>query len=61
MTGRASKGVTSLLRTHGFDIVAGPESFLVTKQDRLQPGEITRPHEWGSTLAVSIAPSQARR
>jgi Flavodoxin domain len=60
MTGRASKGVTRLLRRHGFDVVAEPESFLVTKQDRLRPEETTRARGWGSTLAASIAPSQAR-
>jgi hypothetical protein len=61
MTGRASRGVTRLLRAHGFDVVAEPESFLVTKQDRLQPEETTRACEWGTRLAARIAPSQARR
>ena len=61
MTGRASKGVTRLLRAHGFDVVAEPQSFLVTKQDQLQPEETTRAREWGARLAASIAPSHARR
>jgi flavodoxin len=60
LTGRASKGVIRLLRTHGFGIVAKPESFLVTKQDRLQQEETTRAREWGIRLAASIAPSHAR-
>jgi len=60
MTGRASKAVTRLLRAHGFDVAAQPGSFLVTKQDRLQPEETTRAREWGTRLAASIAPSQAR-
>jgi len=30
LTGRASKGVARLLRAHGFDVVAQPESFVVT-------------------------------
>jgi hypothetical protein len=59
LTGRASKGVFRLLRAHGFDLVAQPESFLVTKQDRLEPDEITRAHGWGAKLAASIAPSAA--
>lgn len=59
MTGRASKAVARLLRAHGFDVVARPESFLVTKQDRLQPEETTRAREWGARLAASVAPSQA--
>jgi hypothetical protein len=56
LTGRASKGVARLLREHGFDVVAGPESFLVTKQDRLQPHETDRAREWGGKLAADITP-----
>jgi hypothetical protein len=54
LTGRASKGVTRLLREHGFDVVAEPESFLVTKQDRLEPDEQDRARAWGSELAGGI-------
>jgi hypothetical protein len=57
LTGRASKGVTRLLRAHGFDVIAEPESFLVTKQDRLEPQETTRARDWGTKLAATIAPS----
>ena len=46
-----------LLRAHGFELVAEPESFLVTKQDRLEPHETTRAREWGVKLAASVAPS----
>jgi hypothetical protein len=53
LTGRASKGVVRLLRAHGFDVVAGPESFLVTKQDRLEPQESIRAREWGAGLAAT--------
>jgi hypothetical protein len=60
LTGRASKGVARLLRAHGFEVIADPESFLVTKQDRLEPGEATRAREWGTELAASIAPSPAK-
>ena len=59
LTGRASKGVARLLRAHGFEVIAEPESFLVTKQDRLEPHETTRAREWGTKLAASIAPSPA--
>jgi len=57
LTGRASKGVARSLRAHGFDVVAEPESFLVTKQDRLDPHETTRARDWGTKLAAAIAPS----
>jgi Flavodoxin len=56
LTGRASKGVARLLRAHGFDLVAEPESFLVTKQDRLEPQETVRAREWAAKLAAGIAP-----
>jgi hypothetical protein len=46
-----------LLRTHGFDVVAEPESFLVTKQDRLEPQETARARDWGIKLAAGIVPS----
>ena len=55
LTGRAAKGVSRLLRQHGFDVVAQPESFLVTKQDRLEPQEQDRARGWGARLAASIA------
>jgi hypothetical protein len=60
LTGRASKGLTRLLRAHGFDVVAEPASFLVTKQDRLDPHETTRAREWGTKLTASSAPSRAQ-
>lgn len=56
LTGRASKGVARLLRAHGFEMVADPESFLVTKQDHLQPEETTRAREWGTRLIASSTP-----
>ena len=59
LTGRASRRVARLLREHGFDVVAEPESFLVTRQDRLEPQETTRAREWGAKLAASLTPSQA--
>jgi hypothetical protein len=59
LTGRASKGMTRLLFAHGFNVIAEPESFLVTKQDRLEPQETTRAREWGAKLAETVAPSLA--
>lgn len=59
LTGRASKRTARLLRAHGFAVVAEPESFLVTKQDRLEPQETTRAREWGARLAAGFVPSHA--
>jgi flavodoxin-like protein len=57
LTGRASKGVAHLLRAHGFDVAAEPESFLVTKQDRLEPEETDRARAWGARLAAAMVPN----
>ena len=57
LTGRASKGVARLLRAHGFYVAAEPESFLVTKQDRLELHETARAREWGTKLATRLTPS----
>ena len=54
LTGRASKGVTRLLRKHGFDVVAEPKSFLVTRRDRLEPQEQDRARDWAAKLAAGI-------
>lgn len=54
LTGRAAKGIARRLREHGFDVVAEPESFLVTKQDRLEPQEQDRARDWGTKLAAGI-------
>jgi len=56
LTGRASKAIARELRAHGFDLVAQPESFLVTKQDKLEPYEASRAREWGAALAAAVAP-----
>ena len=51
-TGRAAKGVTRLLERHGLTLIAEPESFLVTKDNQLVPGEEDRAQEWGGLLAT---------
>ena len=57
LSGRASKGIAKGLRHHGFDVVVPPESFLVTKETHLEPGEEDRAREWGRHLASVAAPS----
>lgn len=59
LTGRAAKGVARRLREHGFDLIAEPESFVVTKQDRLEPHEQDRARDWGTTLAARIKSAAA--
>ena len=55
LTGRASKGINRRLHAHGFEVIAEPESFLVTKQDRLEPHQIALARAWGTDLATLTA------
>ncbi len=59
VTGRASKGISRALRHHGYELVADPESFIVTKQNTLEPGEEDRARTWGATLAARILSAAA--
>jgi hypothetical protein len=54
LTGRAAKGIARRLREHGFDVDAEPASFLVTKQDRLEPQEQDRARDWGIELVTAV-------
>ena len=54
LTGRASKGIAKALRDRGFSLVAEPESFLVTKDNHLGPGEEARARAWGGRLADAL-------
>ena len=53
-TGRASRGIARRLRQHHFNLVAGPESFLVDKQTHLVEGERQHAHNWGLSLAAKV-------
>ncbi len=55
LTGRASRKMSRLLKAHGFEVIAEPESFLVTKQDLLEPDEASRARDWGARLASAVA------
>jgi hypothetical protein len=56
LTGRASKGIRRQLKHHGFELVAEPESFFVTKGDQhLAPDEEQRARVWGQGLITAGA------
>jgi hypothetical protein len=57
LRGRASKVISRKLRKHGFEVVAKPESFFVTLQNHLVPGEEARAREWGRQLAARVLPN----
>ncbi len=54
MTGRASRGISKLLRRHGYRLIAPPESFMVTRLNTLIDGESSRARRWGERLASSV-------
>jgi menaquinone-dependent protoporphyrinogen IX oxidase len=53
MTGRASRGISRLLRRHGYRLITPPESFVVTKLNTLAEGEASRSRGWGAALAAA--------
>jgi len=59
-TGRASKGIAKLLERGGLTLIAEPESFLVGKDNALQPGEEDRAQGWGENLAAKAMAAAAR-
>ncbi|MFZ2172997.1 MAG: flavodoxin domain-containing protein [Rhodococcus sp. (in: high G+C Gram-positive bacteria)] len=54
LTGRASKGIGRKLRHLGFELVVDPESFLVDKESKLEPGEEDRAEQWGRSVAEQV-------
>ncbi len=53
LTGRASRGISRLLRRHGYHLLMPPESFVVTKLNTLVDGESSRARRWGAALAAT--------
>ncbi|MFP5319969.1 MAG: flavodoxin family protein [Acidimicrobiia bacterium] len=59
LTGQASHGISKAMLRHGATEVVPPESFFVTKDNRLVDGEIDRARQWGARVAAS-APASRR-
>jgi hypothetical protein len=56
ITGQAAKGIRRKLQHHGFEVVAEPESFFVTRTDQhLEPNEEERARAWAQELITSAA------
>jgi menaquinone-dependent protoporphyrinogen IX oxidase len=53
LTGRASRGISRLLRRHGYHLITPPESFVVTKANTLVDGESSRARRWGEALGAA--------
>ncbi len=60
LSGRASKGIAKQLGRLGCDLVAEPESFLVTKDTHLEPDEASRARVWGRSLVAEIVVSDPK-
>jgi hypothetical protein len=54
LTGHASKAIAKLLDRHGLTEIAPAQSFLVTKDNHLRPGEADRAEQWGRELAAKL-------
>jgi len=52
LTGRASRGIAKMLRRHGFELVVPPESFLVSKETHLEPGEEEHARTWARQVGA---------
>ncbi|HEY6279285.1 MAG TPA: hypothetical protein VIX86_23475 [Streptosporangiaceae bacterium] len=51
-TSASSLNASGLLERHGLALIAEPESFLVSTDNTLRPGEEDRAQEWGEKLAA---------
>ena len=58
-TGRASKGIAKQLERAGATMLAAPESFLVSRDNQLEPHEAERAREWGAELAAAWRAARA--
>jgi hypothetical protein len=61
LVGSAARGIGKGLQRRGRRLVAEPESFFVTKANRLEPEEQERARQWGATLAKAHESSRASR
>ena len=61
LTGHASKAIAKLLDRHGLTEIAAAQSFLVTKDNQLRPGEEDRAEQWGRELAAKLPAASAFR
>ena len=59
LTGRASRGISRLLSSHGCRLVVPPESFLVSKQNTLLKGETARARAWGALIGETAREAYA--
>lgn len=61
MTGRASKGISRALHRHGAFLISEPHSFLVDKNNQLEPGQEASARAWGDHIGMDAAATTAHR
>jgi hypothetical protein len=54
VSGSAALGIARRLEGHGYVVVTPPQSFFVTDENRLEPGQLERAEEWGADIALSV-------
>ncbi|MGZ5128025.1 MAG: flavodoxin family protein [Actinomycetota bacterium] len=54
VSGSAALGIARRLEGHGYVVVTPPQSFFVTEENQLEPGQLERAEEWGADIALSI-------
>jgi hypothetical protein len=54
ITEPASQRLADLFSDSQFELIAGPESFLVDDAARLRPGEEDRARQWGESVARTL-------
>lgn len=57
LTGSAAKGIANRLEGHGYRLVEAPESFFVTTENQLGPGQKEHAEMWGARIAEDASAS----
>jgi len=61
LTGRASRAISQELKHHGYHLIEVPESFFVSKQNKLLAGEAERAYAWGARIGEDALSLTAAR
>jgi hypothetical protein len=60
VTGSAAGGIARRLEGQGYRLLVPPESFFVSSEHRLTPGQIERAAAWGTALAEAMSARASR-
>lgn len=61
LSGSAAEGIAGWLRGHDANLVASPESFIVSTKPELQTGELERAERWARSIAQLVPLKEATR